>query len=72
MRVELTYFKTNGKYYSSGDYKTKKQHLWEIWEEVREMQKEKKLPGLVDGHSEFHITIDVPEHPHNHPHLVLA
>jgi len=72
MLVDLIYFRLSGKYYSSGSYMTNKENLGEIWEEVRGMQQTKNLPGLMTGHSEFHISIDVPDYPYNHPHLILA
>lgn len=72
MVVELTYFKISGKYYSTGSYMTNKEHLFEIWNEVEKMLSAKRLPGLMVGHSPYHILVDVPEHPHRHPHLILA
>lgn len=71
MKVVLQYFRPSGKWYSEGEYQTEKKGLFEIWEEVREMQDKGNLPGLVPGAREFHISIDVPEHPHRHPHLIL-
>lgn len=71
MIVKLTYFKPSGKYYSEGHYMTDKKRLFEIWDEVVDMQQTKNLPGLMHGHSEFHVSVDVPEHPHRHPHLVI-
>lgn len=72
MNVNLTYFKSSGKYYSNGRYTTHKQQLFEIWGEVRNMQVRKELPGLSPGHSDFIISVDVPDHPHRHPHLILV
>ena len=69
MKVYLTYFKQNGKYYSDGHYETQKSSLLDIWEEVRIMIRERKLPDLTEGHSEFIVSVDVPEHEMNHPHL---
>ena len=72
MKVELTYFKASGKYYSSGSYETKEDGMYEIFREVKVMQKNGCLPDLVKGCTEFHIHINVPEHRHNHPHLILG
>jgi len=69
-RVTLEYFRESGKWYGMGDYRTRKVHLWEIWEEVQSMLDERKLPGLIEGHSAYHVTIDVPQHVYRHPHLV--
>ena len=71
MKVILIYFKKTGKYYSEGEYYTKNKSLFEIWQEVREMKNNKKLPGLVEGANEFIISVDVPDHVNNHPHLIL-
>jgi len=70
MKVELTYFKASGKYYSSGSFETAHKPLFEVWEEVEEMLDRGKRPGLIDGHSDFTVLIEVPEHEHNHPHLL--
>ena len=71
MKVKLTYFKTTGKYYSEGECETNKEHLHEIFRDIRILSDYKKLPGLVEGHSDFITLIDVPEHKHNHPHLII-
>jgi hypothetical protein len=71
MKVNLTYFKQTGKYYSKGSYETDKEHLFQIFEEVRLMVQAGTLPGLCRGCNEFIVGIDVPDHPHNHPHLVI-
>lgn len=72
MIVKLTYFKPSGKYYSNGEYETTKEHMFDIFDEVNDLLTNKKLPGLVEGHSLFNVLIDVPRHPNNHPHLVLC
>jgi hypothetical protein len=70
--VKLTYFKTSGKFYSNAKYKTTKWHLHEIFEEVAELKLAAKLPGLVEGHSDFIVLCRVPKHPHNHPALFVS
>jgi len=62
MIVKLTYFKSTGKYYSEGEYKTEKIALWEIFKEVREKMFGGCLPGLCKGTCDFIVSIDVPEH----------
>lgn len=71
MRVDLTYFKDTGKYYSSGSYTTDLRKLFEIFREVRAMVNKGRLPGLCDG-AKFNTLIDVPEHEHNHPQLIMV
>ena len=66
--VKLTYFKSNGKYYSEGEYMEDYILLYEIWENVEKMEKHPGLSGRWKGM----ILIDVPEHVHNHPHVLLA
>lgn len=71
MKVELTYFKRNGKYYTHGNYETEEIGLLEIWDEIKAMKADGKQPGLVDGATEFIVLVDVPDHPYRHPHLIL-
>ena len=71
MRVELQYFRSSGKWYSEGSYESNKAGLWEIWAEVRTMQERCQLPGLISGADYPFILVDVPEHPHRHPHLII-
>lgn len=72
MRVNLTYFKYSGKYYSEGSYETSSDSLLDIWEEVRKKVKEGNLPGLVRGAGrDFYIIVDVPDVSHRHPSLIL-
>lgn len=83
MLVKLTYFKPSGKFYAEGEYETgvpdedcgwprdiKAPPLWRIFNEVEALKDEKRLPGLIEGHSNFSVLIDVPDHPHRHPHLI--
>jgi len=70
--VFLTYFKQSGNYYSEGNYRTECEDIFEIFKEVRRMLEASDLPGLCGDHSEFVVLIKVPEHPHDHPHLVIG
>lgn len=70
--ARLTYFRASGKFYSCGVYISKKEHLFDVWEEVATMQRQGKLPGLRDGATFPIIWVKVPQHPHQHPHLVVA
>lgn len=45
-------------------------HLFEIWAEVEAMIELRRCPDLIEGHSDFLVAVDVPDHPHNHPHLI--
>lgn len=71
-RVELTYFKPSGKYYTDGEYRSTKADLDDIWDEVRGFEAERKLPGLVKGAHGYLILVNVPGHPHEHPKLIVT
>lgn len=72
MKVNLNYFKpTTGKFYSTGSYETEKEQIYEIFEEVRELRFNGKLPDLVEGCTQFIVHIDVPDHHMNYPALIL-
>jgi hypothetical protein len=75
----LTYFKTHGgtygkggKYYAEGKYDSELVHMDDIWDEVIQLREKGELPGLARGAKEFHILIEVPKHPHNHPRLIVV
>lgn len=71
MRVELTYFKLGGKFYTSDCYNTTHEHLEDVWDEVREALSLGRLPGLCEGAKEFIVLINAPEHKGNHPRLCI-
>lgn len=71
LTVKLTYFKPCGKYYSEGEFTVDAaQPLFKIWDFIDELIKQKKLPGLVRGHSSFIVLVNVPGHMHEHPILL--
>lgn len=70
-RVQLTYFKDSGKFYTEGEYMSKKLNMFEIFEEVEHMLAAGSRPGLVHGRNEFYVVVNVPDHPHNHPFLIV-
>ena len=71
MKVELNYFKNTGKWYTEASYETNLKDLHSIWNEIRGMKETKELPGLISGHGDLLILVDVPEHPNRHPHLII-
>lgn len=71
MTVLLNYFRPSGKWYSEGEYTTEQKDLWMIWAEVEGMLVAGRLPGLVDGAKQYIVSVDVPEHPHRHPNLII-
>lgn len=70
LTVHLTYFKSNGKFYASGSYKTEYKELYKIFQDVKQMLETKTLPGLNEGHDFFIVLVTVPYHPHNYPQLL--
>jgi hypothetical protein len=71
--VELQYFRPDGRYYSSGSFRVAiGTPLWAIFVQVRTMKKLQRLPGLVDGASSYHVLVNAPGHPDEHPHIVPA
>jgi hypothetical protein len=70
MTVVLTYFKNNGTYYTTAQYDTKQQLVSDVFDEVRDFKRRGVLPGLVKGAS-FITHVEVPQHPHNFPALIL-
>jgi hypothetical protein len=70
-KVNLTYFKQTGKYYAEGDYVTERENLWEIFGEVKTKLDKGDRPGLVDGKNTFYAVINVPDHPKDHPFLIV-
>lgn len=75
MLVKLIYFKAwnglGGKYYSSGEYVSEKEHYFEAVEEVRKLRDERQLPGLIGGHSpDYHVLVTT--EPDSVPHLLIA
>jgi hypothetical protein len=67
VKVILTYFRESGKYYSEGIYMEDYLPLYKIWEKIENM---KKHPGLSMKWRGF-ISVDVPDHINNHPHLII-
>lgn len=68
--VKLTYFKHSGKFYTEGEYVSQKLNLYDIWDELKDMLRHGIRPGLIDGPCEFHVVVNVPDHPHDHPLLI--
>jgi len=75
MKVNLTYFKASGKYYAKGDYITHlspEDGLFKIWLEVEDMFERHVRPGLINGPiGDYIVAVKVPEHPHDHPRLMI-
>lgn len=68
--IKLVYFKKGGKYYSEGEYESHGAYLYDYVKEVKTMQANGKLPGLVDGATEFTILIPARDEVDCVPHIV--
>ena len=71
MKVKLTYFQENGKFYTEGEIDMELDYLFIIWDKLEKMFKEGKRPGLTDGHSGLHVLVTTEFHPEDIPHLFL-
>lgn len=72
--VKLQYFKASGKWYESGDfYVDCGIELYEIWRIVINRARIGHLPGLRISSTpyKYFITVDVPGHPNEHPHMII-
>jgi len=71
--VKLVYFKRSGKYHIEGDIRVDGSlEIFQIWDHVRGLRNQGRLPGLVDGFgTEFIVSVDAPGHRHEHPHLLM-
>ena len=68
MKVKLTYFKRSGKYYTDYIYETKKEHCFQIFEEVIEKRDNGTLPMSGDH---WNILVE-PQGENGYPAMVFA
>lgn len=64
--MKLTWFKDTGKYYTDDEFDFKFTDggtLFDVWEHVRREYRYNR-PGE-------YCVVDVPEHPHDHPRLII-
>ncbi len=74
LTVKLQYFKPSGKWYESGEFEVPDtMELYQIWEFVRLKALNGNLPGLANSVTpyEYMITVDVPGHKNEHPHIMM-
>jgi len=72
--VELAYFKPTGKFYTNSYYFTKKQHLFEIRDEIVDMFSRGLNPGLTNdsaARNAFITYITVTGHSERYPMLIV-
>ena len=70
-KVQLVYFRQTGKFLATADTMIGHDELVEIWEEIDDMRRMGRLPGLRPGAGrDLFVIIDVPDHPKRVLHLV--
>lgn len=71
-RVQLTYFRQTGKLLTTAETTIVHDELIEIWEEIDDLRRMGRLPGLrIGAGRDLFIIVDVPDHPQRVPHLVM-
>lgn len=72
-KVQLNYFRQTGKFLATAETTIACDKLVEIWDEIDDMRRIGRLPGLRPGAGrDLFVLIDVPDHPERVPHLVMA
>ena len=72
-KVQLIYFRQTGKFLASAETTSAHNEILEIWEEIDDMRRLGRLPGLRPGAGrDLFILVDVPDHPQRVLHLVTA
>lgn len=71
-QIVLIYFRPTGKFLSTVQTTLSSDHLVEIWEEVDDMRRLGRLPGLRPGAGrDLFVLVDVPDHPQRVLHMVM-
>lgn len=71
-KVELIYFRPTGRYLASAEILIDRKAIVQIWEEVTELRRWGRLPGLRQGAGrDLLVFVDVPDHPDRVFHLVI-
>ena len=70
--VKLQYFKPGGKFYISAEFISNQIALHNIFYDIEQMAKKRILPGLRENHPRYIVSVDVPDHPHNMPKLIIT
>lgn len=71
-KVQLTYFRSSGNFLATVETVLAYETIAEIWEEVADMRRLGRLPGLRQGAGrELIISVDVPDHPQRALHLIM-
>jgi hypothetical protein len=72
-KAHLSYFRQTGKFLTTAETMIARDALLEIWEEIDDMRRLGRLPGLRQGSGrDLFVLVDVPDHPQRVLHLVMA
>lgn len=72
-KVQLIYFRQTGKFLTTATTVLAHDEIVEIWEEIDDMRRLGRLPGLRPGAGrDLFVLVDVPDHPQRVLHLVMA
>jgi len=72
-KVQLIYFRQTGKFLTTAETVLAHDEIVEIWEEIDDMRRLGRLPGLRPGAGrDLFVLVDVPDHPQRALHLVMA
>jgi hypothetical protein len=70
-KVNLIYFRQTGKFLATAETMLGHDELVDIWEEVDDMRRMGRLPGLRPGAGrDLFVIVDVPDHPKRVLHMV--
>lgn len=70
-KVQLIYFRQTGKFLTTSATVIAHEEIVEIWEEIDDMRRLGRLPGLRPGAGrDLFIIVDVPDHPQRVIHMV--
>jgi hypothetical protein len=71
-KVQLIYFRPTGKFLARAETVMDHAAITKIWEEIHEMRRWGKLPGLrPNAGRDLLVVVDVPDHPQRVLHLVM-
>jgi hypothetical protein len=71
-KVQLAYFRLTGKFLTYADLVVDRETLAEIWEEIHDLRRVGRLPGLrTNSGRDLFILVDVFGHPQRVLHLVM-
>ena len=71
-KVQLIYLRPTGKFLTTAETTIAHDEIVEIWEEIDDMRRLGRLPGLRPGSGrDLFIIVDVPNHPQRVLHMVM-